>query len=332
MSKYKNSHGAVGIFLLTFIAIAGAAAHPPQQGRSQPVMVLYAGSLTSVMESSIGPAFQQKTGYLYRGEGQGSTGAANMIRDRLRNPDIFISADASVNDRLLLGAANQDMVRWYVDFASTELVIGYNPKSRFAPDFAAAQAGKKNWYDVLAIPGVRFGRTDPEIDPKGYRTLFLFSLAEGFYHHPGFSALLGHPQNPAQVFPEPELLARMEAGQVDAAIFYRHEVVAHGIPFITLPPELNQGDPKFAALYAQQSYTTSKGVTLHGSPIVFTVTIPVHALNPGGAVRFVLFLLSQQGRDRLHQAGLNNVPVRAAADIGQMPPVLRRLVQTEYPR
>jgi molybdate/tungstate transport system substrate-binding protein len=284
------------------------------------------------MEESVGPAFQLKAGYLYRGEGQGSVGAANMIRDRLRTPDIFISADPAVNDRLLIGPTNSDMVRWYLAFASGEMVIGYNPKSRFAPDFAAAKAGAKNWYDVLTMPGVRFGRTDPELDPKGYRTLFLFSLAETFYHRPGMSAFLGQPQNPAQVFPEPELLARMETGQIDAGIFYRHEVQAHGIPFISLPPELNQSDPALAPLYATQSFTNDHGITIHGSPIIFTITIPVRAPNPAGAESFVLFLLSAEGRDRLHSAGFNNLPVKAAYDMGQIPMAIRRLVQTQYPK
>jgi molybdate/tungstate transport system substrate-binding protein len=324
------------ILLLAFAAIVGTQAAPPTRQRQfagkKPVLVLYAGSLTTVMEEGVGPAFQQETGYLYRGEGQGSMGAANMIRDRLRTPDIFISADPAVNDRLLIGPANHDLVRWYVAFASAELVLGYNPRSKFAADFAAARAGRKNWYDVLAMPGVKFGRTDPELDPKGYRTLFLFSLADNFYRRPGISALLGHPENPAQIFPEPELLARMEAGQVDAGIFYRPEVLAHHIPFITLPPQLNQSDPALAALYARQSFSDSDGITVHGSPILFTVTIPVDAPNPNGARQFVMFLLSPQGRDRLHSAGFNSVPVKAAGDIGQIPPAIRRLVQTEYPR
>jgi molybdate/tungstate transport system substrate-binding protein len=336
MKSRTRSRAAAVILLLVFMAIG--AADGAQQKRQQqtlpkpPVLVLYAGSLTTVMEESIGPAFQQKTGFLYRGEGQGSVGAANMIRDRLRTPDIFISADPAVNDRLLVGPANHDMVRWYLAFASGELVIGYNPRSKFAADFAAAAAGHKNWYDVVTMPGVRFGRTDPDLDPKGYRTFFLFAAAKNFYHRPGMMAFLGLPQNPTQVFPEPELLARMEAGQVDAGIFYRHEVLAHGIPFIALPPELNQSDPALAPLYAKQSFTNSNGVTIHGSPILFTVTIPVQATNHRGAVAFVLLLLSPEGRDRLHSAGFNIVPAEAADDMGQIPPAIRRLVQTQFPR
>ena len=61
--------------------------------RNEAVAVLYAGSLATVMENGVGPAFAKATGYEYKGEAHGSLGAARLIRDRLRSPDVFISAD-----------------------------------------------------------------------------------------------------------------------------------------------------------------------------------------------------------------------------------------------
>ena len=300
--------GAIAaLALITAFAALGpawaflSAAAPTSTKAEKPVNVLYAGSLTSVMEKSIGPAFTQKTGHAFQGEGQGSTGAANMMRDGLRKPDVFISADAAVNEKILMGAANHDLVRWYVTFASAELVLGFNPKSKFAPQFEEAQAVHRAWFDVLAEPGVKFGRTDPDLDPKGYRTLFLFSMAQSYYKKSGFVESPGGPHNPDQIFPEPKLLARLEAGQVDAAIFYKHEVLAHGLPYITFPPQLNQGDPAFAALYARQTYMTKKGALMRGSPILFTVTIPVNAPDPDATAEFVQFLaLSRRAQTAPH--------------------------------
>jgi ABC-type molybdate transport system substrate-binding protein len=54
------------------------------------VNVLYAGSLISVMETKLGPAFSH-LGYDYKGEGHGSIQDANMIIDGQRFPDVFIS-------------------------------------------------------------------------------------------------------------------------------------------------------------------------------------------------------------------------------------------------
>src|SRR5579871_6061506 len=203
------------------------------------VYVLYAGSLGAVMENGVGPAFAQATGYHYQGEAQGSLGAARMIRDRVRMPDVFISADPSVNEKVLMGAKNGSLVKWYMILASSELVLGYNPESKFAPKFRAAASGAIPWYEVLENPSVRFGRGDPTIDPKGYRTLFLFRLAGEYYHRPHIPALLGDALNPAQVFPEIVLMGHVESGQFDAGVFYRHELSGHHLSYVRFPPEIN---------------------------------------------------------------------------------------------
>lgn len=313
--------------LLPALALLVLGAPGAMAGQKGNVSVLYAGSLGALMEKSVGPAFEQATGYHYQGEGQGSVGAARAIHDHLRTPDVFISADPAVNDRILMGPANGSFASWYLTFASSELVLGYNPRSRFRDLFEQARAGKLPWYEVLAKSGVKLGRTDPNLDPTGYRTLFLFELAEQYYHRPGLMALLGPPANPEQIFPEPELLIRMESGQLDAAVFYKHEVIAHGMPYIALPGEINQGDPRFASLYVAHSFTTSKGLKVEGAPVLFTVSILNNAANRAGAVAFVRFLCSADGKTLLEKAGLRVVPLSLSGDGSAVPPELKSLIQ-----
>ncbi|HEX7788032.1 MAG TPA: ABC transporter substrate-binding protein, partial [Methylomirabilota bacterium] len=93
------------------------------------------------MEEGLGPAFARASGYGYRGEAHGSLGAARLIRDRLRHPDVFLSADPKVNESVLMGGGNGHLVTWFVTLASSQFVLAYSPKSRFAADFAAAAAG-----------------------------------------------------------------------------------------------------------------------------------------------------------------------------------------------
>lgn len=288
------------------------------------VSVLYAGSLAAVMENGVGPAFTKATGYSYQGEAQGSLGAAQMIRNHIRTPDVFISADPSVNDSILMGSQNGNLVHWYAIVCSSQLVLGYNPRSRFLKEFENVQAGKTPWYEVLEMPGIRFGRGDPTIDPKGYRTLFLFSLAGRHYHRPEIPGLLGDPLNPAQVFPEIVLLARVESGQFDAGIFYKHEVVAHKLPFVSLPPEINFGSQKFAQSYAKETYTQKSGQQVRGAPILFTVTIPENARNRQAALEFVRFLLSSDAL--LQQFGFGNMAHQAGGDATQIPAQLHQLI------
>jgi molybdate/tungstate transport system substrate-binding protein len=317
--------GALLVALLLVSTLPFACADRSQK---HSVSILYAGSLAAVMENGVGPAFSAATGYAYKGEAQGSLGAAHLIHDHLRTPDVFISADPSVNETVLMGSRNGDLVKWFVTLASSQLVLAYNPKSPFAAGFEAAAAGKTPWYQVLETPGVRFGRGDPTIDPKGYRTLFLFALAGKHYQRPDIPALLGDPLNPAQVMPEVALLAHLESGQFDAGIFYKHEVVAHKLPFVSLPPEVNLGDARFSALYAQATYTTPKGERVQGAPILFTLTIPKGGSNPTAAEAFGRFLLSSP--DLLRKFGFGIVEHQVGGDRKWIPPGLRPLCKGVY--
>jgi molybdate/tungstate transport system substrate-binding protein len=300
--------------LLPVIAAPAFGANPAQD---RIVSVLYAGSLATVMENAIGPAFTKTTGYTYQGEAQGSLGAAQMLRNRLRTPDVFISADPQVNVDLLMGSRNGNVTQWFIVLAASQLVLAYNPHSRLAAQFEDAAANKVPWYQVLATPTLRFGRGDPSVDPKGYRTLFMFGLAARHYHRIDIPKLLGEPLNPAQVFPEVVLLARLESGQFDAGIFYKHEIVPRHLPYISLPPEINLGDTRFSASYAQETYTTPSGQQVSGAPILFTVTIPESARHREAAFAFLQFLL-RSGK-LLREFGFQEVEHRAGGDASRIP-------------
>src|SRR5947209_7090481 len=195
------------------------------------------------MERKIGPAFTQSSGYPYEGEGKGSTALANEIKGRLRFPDIFISADPAVNTTLM-GAANGNYVSWYTTFIRTSMVIGYSPSSKFAADFRAAANSSRSWYQVLEEPGLRLGRTDPLLDPKGVRSIITMELAEQYYHQSGLaSKVLGAAENTSQIFPEETLVARLGSGQLDAGFFYLNEVMDAKLPYVTLPTQINLSDP-----------------------------------------------------------------------------------------
>jgi len=317
----------VSIKLVTFLLVSGFAVLAfcscKETSQKRVASVLYAGSLATVMENGLGPAFSKKSGIEYKGEAQGSLGAARMIHDHLRSPDVFISADPTVNETVLMGAGNGNLVTWFVTLASSQLVLAYNPKSPFADKFKAAADNQIPWYEVLATPGLRFGRGDPTIDPKGYRTLFLFDLAGKHYNNPKITALLGDTLNPEQVLPEVALLARVEAGQFDAGIFYRHEVVAHKLPYVTFPSEINLGDPKFSDFYGQATYTTPKGEHVKGAPIIFTITIPRTVQHQAAAEELVRYLLSSGSL--LEEYGLGKVEHLAGGDRKQIPTDLRSL-------
>ncbi len=95
--------------------------------------MLYAGSLVNLITKQVGPAFQTASGYSVTGEGAGSTALVTDIKGKVYKGDVFISASPTAT-KTLMGSANGDWVSWYVSFASSNVVLGYNPNSKFASD------------------------------------------------------------------------------------------------------------------------------------------------------------------------------------------------------
>ncbi|HTR05354.1 MAG TPA: extracellular solute-binding protein [Paraburkholderia sp.] len=260
------------------------------------VNVLYAGSLVNLMEKSVGPAFERETGLRFRGYAAGSNKIANEVKGKLRRGDVFISASPKVNAGLM-GEENGNHVSWYVNFAESPLLIGYNPKSRFANDFRT-----KKWDQVLQEPGIRLGRTDPKLDPKGAFTVELMTKAAQAYNQPDLvEKTLGAPENPEQVLPEETLVGRLQSGQLDAGFFYSTETSDLKIPSIHPAPEL-----KIKANY--------------------TLTILNDAPNSAGAARFVNFLLSAQGRTLLAEHGVDVTKPTVNGQVEAIPPSVQAVI------
>jgi len=288
-------------------------------GRRGDVNVLYAASLLSVLETKIGPAFSN-LGYDYKGEGHGSIQDANMIIDGQRFPDVFISVGSNPINMLINN--KPPLAKWYLGFASDEMVIAYNPKSSFAADFEKAKAGVMPWFQVLVKPGIKFLRTDPLLDPKGCNTVIATRLADILYHNSSLSSAIlnGGERNSNQLRPEEILLTLLEQGEADAIPAYKHEAIERGFPFISLPPQINLGDIAFANYYKQASCTQQDGSLTFGKPIVFDITIPNSVRNNEGAIQFVNFILSKEGTTILQNDGFKTmIPLMIGGNVSSIP-------------
>jgi molybdate/tungstate transport system substrate-binding protein len=289
-------------------------------GRRGEVNVLYAASLLSVLETKIGPAFSN-LGYDYKGEGHGSIQDTNMIIDGQRFPDVFISVGSNPIN-MLINNKPTPLAKWYLGFASDEMVIAYNPKSSFAADFEKAKTGVMRWFQVLAKPGIKFLRTDPLLDPKGCNTVIATRLADILYHNSSLSSAIlnGGERNSNQLRPEEILLTLLEQGEADAIPVYKHEAIERGFPFISLPPQINLGDTAFANYYKQASCTQQDGSLTFGKPIVFDITIPNSVRNNEGAIQFVNFILSKEGTTILQNDGFKTMtPLMIGGNVSSIP-------------
>lgn len=235
------------------------------------VSVLYAGSLVTPMEGPIKDALHAQN-LDFQGEPGGSKALANLIEAGVRHPDVFISVDPELVGKLGGRVASA------TTFASTSLGVAWSPHSKYAALFASVVAGKTSLRHVLATAGIRIGRTDPSLDPKGAYTVQAVTMWLG---HAGERRILGQDQNPSQIFPEQDLLARVDTGQADVGFFYRTEAIARNYPFIALPGN--------AALSNRITYTLA------------VMREPPHGF---AAQEFAAFVLAGPGRPLLEKAGL----------------------------
>jgi molybdate/tungstate transport system substrate-binding protein len=287
------------------LLIAGAALTlgATQARADGTVTVAYAGSMGVVMDKGIGPAFTAQTGTAFHGVGQAALGLAHLIAAKSINPDVFVS----VSPAPIKVVETAGLATSAAPVANTQIVLAYAPASQYAAQFAKAKGAEL--FTLLATPGLRFGRTDPNTDPQGQYVLYTLQLAEKLYNQPGLAEKIAGPtNNNAEIFAEPSLLARLQEGQIDATLGYESAVISQKLPYVTLPKEVNFSDPKLAKAYAKATLTiTAKGVTktVHPGLLVFYATVLNNAQNPAAAAAFVKFLESPKGQSILLHYGYN---------------------------
>ncbi len=264
------------IAFATAVALAALAALSPALAQTlKPVSVLYAGSLVTIMEGPI-KASLATDGIDFQGQGAGSKTLAHLIAAGVKTPDVFISVDP----KLVLGLGAK--VASASTFGATSLGIGWSDSSKYAQLFADVAAGKKTVLQALQTQGLTIGRTDPRLDPKGVYTVTAVTLLAGAK---GEKSILGDDENDAQIFPEEDLLSRIDTGQADVGFFYKTEAVARGLHFVPLPGAASMSDK-----------------------ITYTLAILKDAPHPDQAKAFAQFILRGKGKGFLYEAGIEYLP------------------------
>ncbi|MDE3108619.1 MAG: substrate-binding domain-containing protein [Acidobacteriota bacterium] len=271
------------------LALAAAFASIFSQSRAADLAVVdaaYAGSMSSMME---GPIKSTAARYLrldIRGRAQGSDALANLIAAGSIRPDVFIP----ITPGPMLTVLRAGKSKIATPIARTEVVIVYSPKSRFAAQFAAASRGQEPWWNVLRRPGMRFGRTDPIADPQGRNIIFTMMLAARLYSVPNLvEKTLGPMVNQRQIFSEPTLLARLQAGQLDACSAYKIQPGPFELPYIGLPKQVNLSSDRVRQENPGLELTIA-GKTYDPEPLIFYAAAMNDSRNPKGAAEFVEWL------------------------------------------
>ena len=324
--------------LVTYLAFKNTVTSSGSSSASRPaianslgnVTVYYAASLNDLMTRIINPDFSAKYAYSVLS----TSAASGVLTTSLKAgaaADVFISAASSYDTTLLsspLPSGGKPVIRWYASFAKSRLGIGYSIQSPFRSVFEAIASGALPWYEGLDTTkySMKIGRTDPNIDPKGYRTVIMTHLAEIYYKRKNITAtVLGSPRNNLQMYTEQNLENLLQNGDLDVGFFYECEYPWNGnLRFISLPAQLDFSNSSLNSYYSKANYTnTATGVVTKGSAIVYTVTIPTLSPDPPIAAAYVNHLLSLLGTSQMTEEGL--FPLAAgpifAGNLSAVPPL-----------
>jgi molybdate/tungstate transport system substrate-binding protein len=186
------------------------------------------------------------------------------------------------------------------------MVVAYTDNSR-----GAAEISPQNWPTVLTRNDVEVGRSDPELDPNGYRTLMVWQLAARLFNAPELEARLGERSPPRNVRPkEADLIGLLEVGELDYIWSYESIAKAMNFRYVLLGDSVDLSNPDLAEFYANAAVTvrgatSGTSVNFTGKPIVYAFAVPRNAPHAEVAGRFAAFLVSAEGQEILRREGLD---------------------------
>ncbi len=316
MKKYLSY--TLGLTLITIVVVIGVLYYynPALFGVENSLTIYHAGSLEFPFSHLEEIFEEQHPDINVLREASGSVVAAKKVTELNKSADIVAVADYNV----ILSYMFNAHADWEIIFAANEMVIAYTNES-----IGASNISSNNWYEVLLDPRVRWGHADPNLDPAGYRSLFVLQLAEIYYDIEGLNEdLLGSNRTvrPKSV----DLIALLESGELDYAFEYKSVAIQHGLEYIELPVEINLSSPDEKDFYAQASYTLDDNTTITGTPILYGLTIPKNAKHVDWAIEFIKLLLSDTGSQVFEENGQNMVSPALGINKSNMPPVLGTLV------
>ena len=287
----------------------------------QYLTVFHAGSLSMPLQKISEQFSHEHPRIRIALESSGSVDAVRKITDLGRSCDVLAVADWTLIPKIMY----EKYASWVIIFASNEMVIAYTDNSKYSNEINST-----NWYQILSREDVIIGRADPNCDPCGYRALMVFQIASICYSDSSINLTLWNHENTVVKPKSVELLALLEAGQLDYAFEYKSVAIQHGLKYVELPDEVNLSNWTLRDYYAQVNVTISNGdemVVIRGSPILYGVTIPSNAEHVDDAISFIEFMLGEKGRSIISKCGQNPIYPAYSDHPEKLPEELREFIQ-----
>ncbi|MEA3282543.1 MAG: tungstate ABC transporter substrate-binding protein WtpA [Euryarchaeota archaeon] len=306
--------------------------------------VLHAGSL-KIPFAKLEEVFEAAhPGIDVQCEAAGSAATIRKVTELHKEADVVASADYSLIPSMMY----PEYADWYLQFAKNQIVLAYTGESKYADEINAS-----NWYDILRRDEVRFGFSNPNDDPCGYRSQMTIQLAEAYYgddmiyedlieansamamvydaangthtlHMPASESI--DPSAKLMVRSmEIELIAGLDAGEIDYYFIYRSVAEQHNQSFLELPAEIDLSSIEYTDTHKTVRVVQANDNLITGKPVVYGITVPVNARDPEMGLLFVKLVVSNEGQQIFTDLG--QPPITPAVGSGEVPEGVQRMVE-----
>jgi len=329
MNKKNLQTLGIALVVLTLLISVGAYAKTN-------LKVFHAGSL-SIPFSQVEEIFESNHPDVdVQLEAHGSVVAVRQVTEVGKMGDVVAVADFSLIPSMMV----PEYASFYLQFAKNRMVLAYTEESELAD-----KVNSDNWYNVLRNPDVRYGFSNPNMDPCGYRSPMVMQLAETHYLDDKIlddlvidnSAITVDERDGNYQINTPEalrpntaklsirdksvsLVALLQNGGLDYAYEYMSVAKQHGLEYVTLPESIDLSSTEHADTYKHVTVKTADGNVKTAKPIVYGITIPSNAEHPELAREFVQLIISKKGQEVFSELG--QPPIVPARGFGETPETL----------
>ncbi|MHB8700191.1 MAG: extracellular solute-binding protein [Nitrososphaerales archaeon] len=245
---------------------------------------------------------------------------------------VFISVSETAVQNVTLKSAFSG---WAIEFAGDQMALAYSnstnsESSSLINMFSEAVSTNTTsaWYDFysnLTSGAVKIGISNPNADPAGFRAWIVLEAAGNLYA--GNSSyfvdrLLANSGNVTGASAA-DLVAPLQAGQIQFLFIYKSDIVAQKLNMLQLPTAVNLGNPSYNSFYSQFSYTITSGVQ-KGSAIVLYITVPKNANSYTNSLLFVVYVIKNY--QTIKPFGLSDISPAQLYNDTSVPSQLQQLI------
>ncbi len=310
-----------------------------QTQESVTLKIFHAGSLTVPFEEIEARFEEDFPNVDVQLEPAGSVQCVQKVTELGEVADIVASADYSLIPNMMIS----EYAEWYIIFAKNEMTVAFTDASNYADDITA-----DNWYEILSREDVKWGFSNPNLDPCGYRTPMVIQLAELHYGSDTIFETLVIDNTDITVSEDGdtfiidsniedlnpntdkisirdksvELVSMVQSGGLDYAFEYSSVAKQHDLDYLDLPAQIDLSELQYSDTYNRVKVEKTSGIST-GKPIVYGITIPSNAEHPDIAADFIMYLISEQGQQTFVDLGQPPISPPLINDLEKAPESLK---------